>query len=89
MYQTLISAGNVLFQIMSMLLLANVIFSWIKPNRENPIVKFIYNVTEPILEPFRKIKIGGALNFSAFFAILFIEYVLAPSYRYLIGMLFL
>lgn len=89
MYQTLISAGNVLFQLMSMLILANVVFSWIRPNRSNPIVHFIYSVTEPILEPFKRFTIGGAMDFSPFIAILLIDFILEPLYRYIIGLLFL
>lgn len=89
MYQTLISAGNILFRIMSMLILVNVIFSWIRPNRDNAIVNFIYSITEPMLAPFRKISIGGAVSFAPLFAILTIDYILAPLYQYLIGLIFI
>ncbi len=88
MSQILISAGNVLFRIMSMLILVNVIFSWIRPNRDNLIVNFIYNITEPMLAPFKKISIGGAVSFAPLLAILSIDYIIAPLYQFLIRLIF-
>ena len=44
-----------IFQLYSYVLLARIIISWI-PNvdRSNSIVQFIYQVTEPVLEPVRR-----------------------------------
>lgn len=89
MYQILIRSGNVLFQVMSMLILANVIFSWIRPNRDKPIIKFVYSVTEPILEPIRKVTRAKTIDFSPFVAILLIDLILHPFYEYVIGLMFL
>jgi len=33
--------------------IARAILSWVNPDPYNPIVRFIYNVTEPILQPIR------------------------------------
>ena len=88
MYQTLISAGNILFSIISLLILVNIIFSWIKPNRSNPIVSFVYMITEPMLEPLKKIAAVGPMDFSPFLAILILDFLIQPLYQYLVGLLF-
>ncbi len=45
-----------LLQIYTFILLARILMTWI-PNldRYNPIVQFLYQVTEPVLEPARKL----------------------------------
>ncbi|MFZ7132036.1 MAG: YggT family protein [Eubacteriales bacterium] len=88
MYTTLLIAGNRLFEIISLLILVNVIFSWVRPNPSNPLVKFIYSVTEPLLEPFRKINIGRSFDFSPLMAILVLQYIIAPLYQYVLGLIF-
>lgn len=56
----LINIINILFRIYSYIILTRIIFSWISVDRTNPIIKFIYKITEPILEPFRIIlPLGG------------------------------
>ena len=42
-------------QLYSFVLLARILISWI-PNvdRDNPIVQFVYQMTEPVLEPIRR-----------------------------------
>jgi YggT family protein len=44
-----------LIQLYSYVLLARIVLSWI-PNvdRSNPIVQFLYQITEPVLEPVRR-----------------------------------
>ena len=42
-------------QLYSYVLLARIILSWIPNlNRSNPIVRFLYQITEPVLEPVRR-----------------------------------
>ncbi len=45
-----------LIRLYSFVLLARIILSWI-PNvdRSNQIIQFIYNITEPVLEPVRRV----------------------------------
>ena len=89
MYYTLLRAGSALFQLISLLIFVNVILSWIRPNRDNPIVQIIYNMTEPILEPLRKISIFGPMDLSPLLAIILIDFVVEPVYRWILGMIFL
>lgn len=43
-----------LLQILSFAILARVIVSWISPNMDNPIMRVLYEVTEPVLSPLRQ-----------------------------------
>jgi YggT family protein len=36
------------------ILIARAILSWVNPDRHNPIVRFLYLVTEPVLRPIRR-----------------------------------
>jgi YggT family protein len=48
------------------LILIRVVVSWVRPNPNNPFVQVIYNLTEPILSPLRRIvpPIGGTIDIS-------------------------
>ncbi len=41
------------FEILNLVLIIRIILSWIPHNRYHPIISFIYDITEPILKPFR------------------------------------
>lgn len=45
----------VLFRIYEIIILARVIISWIQVDPYHPIVIWIYRLTEPVLEPIRRI----------------------------------
>jgi len=73
---------SMLLNIYSYVLLARALMSWI-PNLDpyNPIVQFLYQITEPVLEPIRKLipPLGGMIDISiivAFFGIMILQYVL-------------
>ncbi len=56
----IINIINILFRVYSYAILARIFISWLPVDRSNPIVKFIYRITEPILAPFRIIlPLGG------------------------------
>lgn len=84
---------NVVLTFLWIIILARAILSWVNPDPYNPIVRFIYNVTEPILYQVRKrlpFQFGG-MDFSpliVFLAIILIQeiivhrlYVLGASIR--------
>jgi YggT family protein len=53
------------------------LMTWIEPNPYNPIVRFIYSITEPLFEWFREhvpIVFGG-LDFSPILVIIVIELI--------------
>jgi YggT family protein len=46
-----------------LILLVRIFMSWIRPNPHNPIVKWIYGLTEPVLEPFRRMIPSNSMGF--------------------------
>lgn len=74
----IISIVRTAFSVLTWLIIARVILSWIRLDPSNPIVNFIYEFTEPILAPFRRImpKAGGLpIDFSPILAFLVIRLV--------------
>jgi YggT family protein len=72
----------VVLQLYSYVLLARALVSWI-PNLDpyHPAVQFLYSITEPVLEPIRKLvpPLGGMVDISmiiAFFGIIVLEQLL-------------
>jgi YggT family protein len=66
---SLINLINALFFIFYVLLFTNIIFSWVRPNPYHPvygpIIRFVYAVTEPVLNPVRRLMPAlGGLDFS-------------------------
>ncbi|MBN1967113.1 MAG: YggT family protein [Anaerolineae bacterium] len=57
-----------------MVLLARVLISWVNVDPYNPIVQLLYQVTEPVLEPLRRVlPQTPGVDFSPLVAMLAIE----------------
>lgn len=73
-----------------MILLARILISWF-PNidRSNQIVRFIYDVTEPVLRPFRNFipPIGG-VDFSPILVFFLLDLLRRSLWRMLIWLIF-
>jgi YggT family protein len=72
----------ILLQVYSWVLLARALISWI-PNLDpyHPAVQFLYQITEPVLEPIRKLvpPLGGMIDISmiiAFFGLIVLQQLL-------------
>ncbi len=72
----------IVLQLYSYVLLARALVSWI-PNLDpyHPAVQFLYSITEPVLDPIRKLvpPLGGMVDISmiiAFFGIIVLEQLL-------------
>jgi YggT family protein len=77
------------------IVIARAIVSWVNPDPYNPIVRFLYSVTEPVLYRIRRLfpLYAGGIDFSpiiVFVAIIFLQrflvqslYDLAQSIRYM------
>lgn len=80
-------AGIVLFSVTKLLvtllityfflIIANVILSWVAGRARHPVVPLVYQLTEPVLRPFRRFipPIGG-LDLSPVFALIAIRFLL-------------
>lgn len=72
-------------QVINFLIFARIVISWVARGKRNQIIDLIYQLTEPILAPFRelqnKLGIGGMLDFSPIMAILTMELMLSLIMR--------
>ena len=71
-----------LLQLASLLFFARAILSWIPIGRSSPffpVVDVIHRVTEPVLEPVRRVMPRtGPIDLSIFAVLIFISFVLTP-----------
>src|SRR5262245_62812731 len=68
------------------IIIIRAVISWVQPNPYNPIVQFLYRVTDPVLEPIRSKLPGSGLgiDFSpliVIFAIYFLQIFVVSSLR--------
>ena len=71
------------FEFLNYMILIRVFLSWFNFNPKNKIVILIYQLTDPVLEPVRKLtsKLGlnvGMVDFSPIIALLFLYYIVKP-----------
>ncbi|MFQ6015805.1 MAG: YggT family protein [Anaerolineae bacterium] len=72
----LIQFINLFFLALNLAIIARVLLSWINPNPYHPVIMFIYQVTEPILAPLRRIIPPiGMIDISPLVAIILLEVV--------------
>ena len=45
---------NLVLQVYFWIIIARAVLSWVNPDPFNPIVRFLYRVTEPVLRPIRR-----------------------------------
>lgn len=84
----LIQAGYWLFELITILIFVNIVFSWVRPDPNNAIVKAIYGLTEPMLAPLRRFTVFGPIDFSPFVAVLLLQMVIFPLYKMIIMLIF-
>jgi YggT family protein len=64
-------------------IIARAVISWVNPDPFNPIVRFLYRVTEPVLRPIRNMMPNlGGIDISPIIVILiiiFIQEVILPN----------
>jgi len=67
---------DMLFWLLDLAILVRVLFSWVNPDPYNSLVRLVYQVTEPILAPLRRIipPLGG-LDLSPMVALVLISLV--------------
>ncbi len=75
---------NMLLTLYMWIMIARAVISWVNPDPYNPIVRFLYAVTEPVLYRIRRALplYAGGIDFSpilVFVAILFLQRFLVQS----------
>jgi YggT family protein len=75
---------NTLLWLYMWIMIARAVISWVSPDPYNPIVRFLYSATEPVLSRLRRAfpLYAGGIDFSpilVFVAILFLQRFLVQS----------
>jgi YggT family protein len=79
----LLHAVDIFFYLLEMLILVRILLSWIVGYQGGSVMRLLYNLTEPILQPVRnmvdKSPLGGGvgLDFSPVFALILLRLVKA------------
>jgi YggT family protein len=76
----LIQVVKLLFDLLTYLIVAAALVTWVSPDPRNPIVQFLYRSTEWLLKPCRKIlppRRTGGIDFSPIIAILLLVLIKA------------
>lgn len=67
---------NIITELLTFIIVARVLMSWFRPNRENALVRFIIDTSNPILSLAQKITPRlGMLDFSPIVAIFGLEII--------------
>ena len=75
---------GLILTIFTWVLIIRALVSWVSPDPYNPIVQFLHRVTEPVLEPIRRILPMGSMRIDlspliAIFLIIFLKSFLVTS----------
>ena len=81
------SAGSVVIMILQLvfyIVIASALISWVNPDPNNPIVRFINGVSEPLYKPFRRFtsKLGGPLDWAPLIVLLLLMFLLTFLRRF-------
>lgn len=71
---------NIFFRFASLVILARVILSWlpmagVRIDAYHPLIRFLYQITDPILNPIRRFSTFGMIDFSPIVALILLEIV--------------
>ncbi|MCK4535782.1 MAG: YggT family protein [Desulfuromonadales bacterium] len=55
LWSSLYQLVSLVFQVYTFIVLGRVIVSWVNPDPYNPIVRFLHNATEPVLQRIRRV----------------------------------
>lgn len=91
----LYSVTDMVILILQWIIIIRCVLSWIPHSPHNAIIRLIYDISEPILKPFRLIKLGGAaamIDLSPIFAMLALmlirQFVIYPIFNGIARLMF-
>ena len=75
MVSILLTTVTLLFQLLSLAILARVIISWlpvagVRVDMYHPLIRLLYQITDPILDPIRRFTTFGMIDFSPIVALI-------------------
>lgn len=72
----LIPYFRIAFEVYNWIIIARVIISWVPHDPYKPVFRFIYEITEPLLAPFRRMfSMRTGIDFSPIIAIIVLQMV--------------
>jgi YggT family protein len=72
-----LSFAYILVQILNFAIIVRALMSWFNPSPDNPIVRFVIEITEPVLAPLRRIVPRiGMIDITPIVAILLMSMIL-------------
>lgn len=84
LFSSLAFLVNAVLTLLYWILIIRILLSWVNPDPYNSIVQAIYQITEPILAPFRRLPLRvGMVDLSPIIAFL----VILTLQRFLVGIL--
>ena len=85
MEEILIRPIGFIFSLAQFAILGRVLLSWLRTDNSHPVIKLLYDITEPILQPIRNLTVnmGGMFDFSPIIALLLLN-VLEGLIKYII-----
>lgn len=87
LFNSLAFLVNAICQILYWLMVARIIIAWFPVEPYHPIVQFLYQVTEPLLAPLRKIPLQiGGLDFTPLLGFMILFFVNRVAVRILISL---
>lgn len=85
----LINLINLAFELLSWLIIGRCILSFVRHNPYQPLIKLVYDITEPILSPFRRLMPSTTgIDFSPLVALLVLMMVKSLIIRVLLIVLY-
>ncbi|OGR00907.1 MAG: hypothetical protein A2284_17680 [Deltaproteobacteria bacterium RIFOXYA12_FULL_61_11] len=71
----LIPLVRILFSLYTTVLVVRVFLSWLPVKRDNPLVEFVINSTDPLLRPISKLipPLGGMVDLSPIIALILLQ----------------
>jgi YggT family protein len=86
----LLTAVNIIFELASLAILERVILSWlpmagVRIDPYHPVIRFLYQITDPILNPIRRFATFGMVDFSPIVALILLEIIRRVLVTALVG----
>ncbi len=65
---------SIFFNVLTFAIIARALFSWFNPGFTNPIGRFLFEITEPVLAPIRRVIPGlGMIDISPIVALILLQ----------------